>query len=92
MNREEKFATARLGIQAEELKAHPAMQALLERLQHQAEAAREALTELDPDDVRAIRAKQTEVQLFKRMIAELDGMIVEGRLCEQELNEEGEAE
>ena len=92
MDRDAKFETAALGIQAEELKKHPAMQALLKRLQTKAEIARELLTEVDPEDTRQVRAKQTEVAIFKRMVAEIDEMIVEGHLCEAELEEEGESE
>lgn len=79
-----------MGIAAEDLKGHPAMQGLLARLQHRAELARENLTEHDPDDTAGIRGLQTEVKLFKTLVNEIDAMIVEGRVCEQELQEEGE--
>ena len=89
MTREEKFEIARLGVYTEQLKGNPAVQVLLERMQRRAEAARELLTEHDPDDAKGIRALQDEVKRFKALVEEMHSMIVEGHICEQVLREEG---
>jgi hypothetical protein len=84
---QEKYEVARMGVYFEALKENPALQVLLRRLQKKAEAARELLTDVEPEDTIRIRAAQTEVKMFKTLVTEIDSFIVEGSLCEQELRE-----
>jgi len=88
LSNQEKLEIAQRGIYFEELRKHPAMELLLDTLQHRAELAREALCDIPAHHSEKIAEQQYEVWKFRELVKIINGFISEGNAVEQQLAEE----
>ena len=90
LTEQDKIEVCARGIEFEQLRKNPAMQILLEELQHRAELAREALCTVDSTNEGHVSKLQREVAKFRELMAIINGFITEGKMMENQLDDEAQ--
>jgi len=90
LTEQDKIEVCARGIEFEQLSKNPAMQILLDELQHRAELAREALCTADPKDEGHVSKLQREVAKFRELMAIINGFVNEGKMMENQLSDEAQ--
>ena len=90
LTEQDKVEVCARGIDFEQLRKNPAMQVLLEELQHRAELAREELCTVDPTVMSRVTALQVQVSQYKELMAIINGFVSEGKMMENQLDDEAQ--
>ena len=90
LTEQDKIEVCARGLEFEQLKKNPAMQILLDELQHRAELAREELCLVDPANEGHVSKLQREVAKFRELMGIINGFISEGQMMEDQLDDEAQ--